>query len=258
MNKFIKLFLSETNYKIDNIDFEKTKYYRGFNNSSCFIETFDGILWHIKIGCNSEKSIRNEINFLEKYWDKKFYKQKNSFIKEIKEGVTVTLELILNDLKKLEKLISDFHLPRNIIEVDYLKYLNSKTKKTDVKLFKALLIKHQNQKIVLSHNDVNLKNMMLNNELFLIDFEWSKNNYIWFDIINFIREENLSLEQIKKIIKFFKYLDNLENTLEFLFINTFFSLTWAMQIKNNLKKNEYILKIENQLSKIKKWMKEEI
>lgn len=258
MNKFIKLFISQTNYKITNINLQKINYYQGLNNSSCFIETSDGVMWQIKISINKEKSIKNEIKFLNKYWFKKFYHLDSSFIKEMKKGEKTNIQIIFDHIEELARVINKFHLPKIKNQVDYFKYLNPKLSIEDLKTFRTLLEQHKNQKIVLSHNDINLKNIMINeNKLFLVDFEWTKNNYIWFDIINFIREENLRKSQIKKIIVFFPYLENFKITLQFLFINAFFALTWAMELQNNNKKDEYLLKIKRQLKKIKKWIKDE-
>lgn len=94
---------------------------------------------------------------------------------------------------------------------------------------------YQHNKATFSHNDLTPWNMIYNKQtdsLFFIDYEWSRMNYEYFDLANFIREakiHNTKYEQyfINNFDKSFTHKD----ITRFIFISCYYSYAWSFSMK---------------------------
>jgi thiamine kinase-like enzyme len=83
---------------------------------------------------------------------------------------------------------------------------------------------------------LNSDNLLLSKpkEIIFIDYEWGRLNNKYWDIANFIRESNLSLQAIKHILTYDKSLDkNILN--DFIYICTNYAYQWTFNMKQTKK-----------------------
>ncbi|MGL5640129.1 MAG: phosphotransferase [Mycoplasmoidaceae bacterium] len=260
-------FIKNTNYKKDDIKSIK-EIHHGFTNKSFFLITTDNLKWQIRFsGLNEVVDRKNEIKILKAIKDENiiYYDETGNFIKKWIDGKT--LSLVFNKKKKIKlicKKINELHstviLENNEILVhDYFAYID-KTKNFDKQIkdkYISLVNKYSNQKKVLSHNDLSKKNILFNgSEIIFIDFEWSRMNDNYFDVANFIRENNISNKWIKFIQENIEDID-LNILKDFIFITTCFAFQWtfvARQDKKTIKYRKKCLKKMNSIYKFNKYL----
>lgn len=131
-------------------------------------------------------------------------------------------------------------------EFDYYKFFNADINKNFLDRYKILIEKYKNDKKVFSHNDVSPLNIIVNNnDVFIIDFEWSSLNHPYWDIANFIREINYDISQINKLNNFLTI--NLDILKDFLFLTTCYAMQWSLSITETSELLEYRKKTKKQL-----------
>ncbi|MGL4616770.1 MAG: phosphotransferase [Mycoplasmoidaceae bacterium] len=263
----ILFFTKNTNYVKDDIKSIK-EIHHGFTNKSFFLITTDNLKWQIRFsGLNEVVDRRNELRILKFIKEENiiYYDEKGNFIKKWIDGKT--LSLFFNKKKKLKLIcekINELHSKTivdngDILFHDYFKYIEQ-TKNFDYKIketYIALVNKYKNQKKVLSHNDLSRKNILFNgNEIIFIDFEWSRINYNYFDVANFIRENNI---RNKWIIFIQKNIENIELDIlkDFIFIATCFAYQWTFVAKQDNKIIKYrkrCFKKMNSIYKLNKYL----
>lgn len=266
-NDAILFFVKHTDY--EKLDIRTIKeIHHGFTNKSFFLVTIDNLKWQIRFsGLNEVVDRKNELKVLKLIKDENiiYYDENGNFVKKWIDGKT--LSLFFNKKKKIKLVCEKINKLHSIIipdesEIlihDYFSYI-SKTKNFDKKIkdkYISLVKKYSNEKKVLSHNDLSKKNILFNgNEVTFIDFEWSRINDKYFDVANFIRENNI---KNKWIIFIQKNLDNINLNIlkDFIFIATCFAYQWtfvANQDKKIIKYRKKCLKEMNRLYKINKYI----
>lgn len=150
-------------------------------------------------------------------------------------------------LKDLNERIMAFHNLKidGIIEHDWNKWnkFSKKISKDLLEKYLLLVEKHKDDRKVLSHNDINRENLIVqDNDLILIDFEWTRMNHELFDYAQFYIAEGVHIV---------KELESNQTYNELIFMTLVFSVLWTYSIwfspkaiklryfyKNNLKKLE--------------------
>lgn len=179
------------------------------------------------------------INYL--YFDKK----SGDMIREYIVGHTPTVKQChsLKFIKLITKTLKQYHniklLPKDhILENDYYLYQDVKfdcDKKYD-DLYYQLIKKNKNLEKVFSHSDFSRWNIIYNkskSKVTLIDFEWGRIDYRYFDLANFIKESKIHNTKYEALL-LKEYGNNLnQNTLtEFIYISAYFSYLWSFKMKN--------------------------
>lgn len=141
------------------------------------------------------------------------------------------IDLLLQEIDLLHKTKYD----NEILKHDYENVLNNhKIAKKYLNMYEKCLNILNNEKWVLSHNDLNLENMLFcNHKLIFIDYEWARINHPLWDIINFVRETKLSESLINLIISKLK-IDFLTFN-KMLYICLCFAHDWALSNKQTFK-----------------------
>lgn len=164
-------------------------------------------------------------------------------------------------IEKIVVLIKDIHETNiqnfcGILEHDDLEF-SEKTKKyldtNDIFVYEKLVDKYKNHNRVLCHNDISLGNIIFNpldNQLILIDYEWGRINNPYWDYGNFVKEADLSLENIE-------YLSEIANLdlrvlFDFCFIATIYSLQLSYIFPQTESLNIYRDKLNKQLLEYRK------
>lgn len=261
-NQVYKL-ISKIDLKPQDIQIIK-KIHHGFTNQSFYIKTKTNKEFQVRIGDNNEIVNRKIENVLI-----------HSFLKDqflyynVKNGDAIKKWIKGRDLKKddldeivINRIIDQINLLHqtnlkdlHIEEHNYFVFLDQtlleeKHYQKYVELVKEL----KDKKDVLSHNDLNLKNILINEqkEIFFIDFEWARINYWWWDFANFIREVNLS----KKLILLFCKKLNLPflEMVKYLYICTNFAVQWSYKTTQSKKVLAYRTKTFKILEKYYRWL----
>ncbi|MGL5245986.1 MAG: phosphotransferase [Mycoplasmoidaceae bacterium] len=255
-------FVKNTNYKKEDIKSIK-EIHHGFTNKSFFLITKDNLKWQIRFsGLNEIVDRKNELKILKLIGDENiiYYDETGNFIKKWIDGRI--LSLFFNKKKKLKLIcekINQLHSTNitdnnEILIHDYFEYINE-DKNLDHKIkdtYISLVNKYSNQKKVLSHNDLSRKNIIYNsNEIIFIDFEWSRINNNYFDVANFIRENNISNKWINFIQKNIENID-INILKDFIFITTCFAYQWTFVAKNDKKTINYRKKCLKKINSIYK------
>lgn len=159
------------------------------------------------------------------------------------------------EAKKI-KLLTPSKFKKIITEINIFHNLNIKTRKEidfweyeyylkkDMYYDKFTVLTHElNEDLVISHNDVNKRNMMLfRNRIKLIDYEWACLNYKWFDIINFLLSTKFITSKINYLIRI-RFFKSRREIYEKMFIVAYFNYSWSLQNKNcNSKKYQRIMR----------------
>lgn len=269
MNKNLKKqilnLLEKINLKEDNI-IKIKKIHQGFTNMSFYAETKNKKAYQLRLGQNNEIVDRNNEFLVLKALNLKSFlyynKDNGDAIKKWIIGRTLQKRDINNDLiKQLIKKINLLHKTDinnlSLLRHDYFVFWKEqKLEKEDQILYQDLIKKIDQKPWVFSHNDLNLKNILFNEEkkkLYFIDFEWARINHPLWDLANFIREVNLSLSKIKFVCQLIKI--NLKEMLIFLYLCTNFAVQWSFatsQTSSVLMYRKKTLKILNQYKKILK------
>lgn len=203
------------------------KIHSGYTNDS-YLVISDNIKWQVRVPkqdlVNWEK---------EKQIYKLLYKSEDCFlsttgvlIKKWIEGSTVKS---WDDPKKLFNEIKKFHLlkPDTDEKLDLLKYEHhfDKLTKEDQNKYISLINKYKKDKLVYCHNDINKKNVLVNqNNLYLIDFEWSCYAPEYFEYAQIKVTEGLTYPGLNK--------DKLE---EYSFIYRIYAYLWTHEMHQNSK-----------------------
>ncbi|MGL4951734.1 MAG: hypothetical protein ACRC4L_01975 [Mycoplasma sp.] len=256
------LFIEKTNYKFEQID-NCSLFYSGFINETYLLSLKDGKKFQIKLNIKEGKNITSESDIYKIYKNNQLiYSDKNLIIRNWIEGKPLV------DLKLLIELITEeieiFHKlkPTTSLQLfPYFKYDDLISHICPYYDFYIKLLQKYKTKWILSHNDINIKNIIFYesdgiNHVQLIDFEWTSYNYEWFDIINFLAEEEVyDIDILEKAIGTSGVINGINDIYNLLFVRWFFSYGWALNEKNSLPKMEdYIKKCENNLEKLFKLM----
>lgn len=225
-----------------------TPIHTGYTNQSYLLET-NNHKFQIRLGQNNEIVNRNnEKEILSIIKDKYYIYYNENNGNAIKKWIdAVALEEYFNERQQileadvlitLIKEIEDLHKinwkDSKIIHHDYFCFFNNKHDLEDY--HKDLYIKLVNELTqdspwVLSHNDLNMQNILITKDkkIIFIDYEWGRINHPLWDIANFIRESNLNLEQVKEIAKLLSVSYN--KLLKFMYICTNFAYQWTFSTK---------------------------
>ena len=199
---------------------------------------------------NNEICIRDYKNSLDKFQLENLNENKiKSFLEKLEEINSLT-NLFQNEKKsKLERILENENFLNKIEE--FLTKNEKRIKKEDFKLFKNILkkfysarknlhnfIKRENPKNnLLCHNDLTLDNIFIKqNEVFLLDYEYSDINPIYYEFANFFVECKLTFTNTPPFFVF-----NQNRNFDFLKDNIF---KYFLE-KNNFEKKEFFDKVED-------------
>lgn len=240
MNEAIQLFFEKfPQFKNQKYDIRPLD--NGFTNKS-FCISFADQSFQIRIGKNNDVVNRkNEFNVIKTLNIKEviFFDVNNgNMIKTWIPGETPT-QISDQFIAQLINKINDFHKIKPKIKIETHDYFNCfKKLKNQIEdkylsLYKELVnsVVDYND-FVLSHNDLNYHNIVVTkeNKLVFIDFEWSNLNDKYWDFANFIREFDLSFDELKRISNSFKEL-NYEKLIKFIYICICYSVQWTYCVK---------------------------
>ncbi|ATP59826.1 hypothetical protein [Mesomycoplasma dispar] len=188
----------------------------GYHNCS-FVGFFKNQKVQIRVANNDFVNWENEKNFIQENSNFLFYDQGN-FIKKWIEGQILSPENLDLHLGKLFLAISDFHKQKNTKIAKF----NWQTDVILDKKYISLVEKYQFDSLVISHNDLQFKNIIVSTKaVFLIDFEWIRLNNPYFDYVCLYINLGISPE---KIIKFFNL--EIEKFNDFVYIVNVFTNFW--------------------------------
>lgn len=141
------------------------------------------------------------------------------------------IDLLLQEIDLLHQIKFD----NKILKHTYTNILNNqKISKKYLNMYKKCLNILNDKKWVLSHNDLNLQNMIFNkNKLIFIDYEWARINHPLWDIVNFMRETKLSKSMIERIISKLNIDYLMFNKMSYICLC--FAQDWALSNKQTLK-----------------------
>lgn len=251
LKKFaLQFFLKNmSNYKLDQL---KTiqKIHLGYTNVSFYIEMNDGCQFQLRFAKNNQIVDRkNEERVLELLGKSNYVylDQYGNYIKKWVKGRNLEKKEITPDfILKLNEKITNFHQIKVqddfIVKHDYNKVnLAKKVPKKYLSIYNQCLNLLDKKDWVLSHNDLNLDNILINdNEIIFIDFEWTRINHPYWDIANFCRETEFSHEQLKRIAQqvgipdeqfFYMYFICLCYAYNWTFENSFSFKIWKYRLK---------------------------
>lgn len=251
INKAIELFLKHTNF--ENKDIHKIKnIHLGYTNKSFLFILKNKEKYQVRIAKNNDiidRSVEQKIlpfikNNVFVYMDKQ-----GNAIKKWINGYNP--KFIFNKKKLFYELISsimELHNTNiNKIEIakhDYFEYCDNSTKQLYpdwFKLYETLLKKYEGLDFVFSHNDINPLNMIYEKKtkkIILIDYEWSRINYRYFDLANFFRETNFKIKWLQFLCSLYKGLE-FNILLDFCFICTYYAHLWSFKIEQSKKILKY-------------------
>ena len=259
MNKYreiaINLFLDffKNKYKLTDVN-KIVKIHHGFTNFSYMFKLKNGEKYQIRIGNNNNIVDRNnEYLCLKTIGDKNyiFYDIKNgNSIKKWINGRTLKKKDLKNitHLKNIFNLIDKLHSINikntKIKKHDYYIFLsNVKLSKKYLNLYKKIVDNLSTISWGFSHNDLNLKNIILTskNEIEFIDFEWSRINHPYWDFANLIKE----IYWKNKYIVLFSKIQKLDYKLllEMSYVAICFSYQWTFSNSFSLKILTYRIKM---------------
>ncbi|MGZ9414084.1 phosphotransferase [Mycoplasma sp. 5370] len=196
----LKEFPLEINKKLKKISF----FYEG-NHNKTYIGYFENKKVQIRVKKNNIVNSKNEENFF-------LQTQKNNFV-YYKEGNYIkfwisgeNLEKIFLTKKKQRKILEHLYYFSSL-KVKDIEVFNWETWNHNDKKITKLLNGYKNEKMTLSHGDLRKKNIIINkkNNIYFIDFEWTRLNYLMFDLASLYLYVNISK---KLIIKYFKIKKN--------------------------------------------------
>ncbi len=246
--KSIELFIEHTDFTKNDI-LNINQIHNGFTNISFLVVTKNKQKFQIRIGgSNHVVNRRNEELVLQTISNNLFvyYNHENGdAIKKWIYGINPgPNELDDTFLKALSIAIRNLH-NTDIVDTKIIKHdsfcffdkveLEIKHKKMYVELIK----KYDYLPLVLSHNDINTRNLIYSDKkVFLIDFEWSRINNEYWDLANFIREEQLPLNKIIKLCDYYGGI-KLEILKDFIYLTTNFAVQWTYCMVETPKILEY-------------------
>ncbi len=253
MNQALELFFSILpEYK--DIKYSIKAIHTGFTNKSYCID-FGFKKFQIRMGMNNDiVDRRNENNVIKtlnldviKYYDV----EKGNMIKEWIEGKqpkvnTDVLIQLIKGIKELHSIVPTLEILRH----DYYCFIqNSKEHIPDecLELYDWCVKECVDENnFVLSHNDLNLHNMVYTKDkrLVFIDYEWARMNDEYWDIANFCREANLRIKRIIQVCEIYQTI-KLEKLIKFIYISLCFAVQWTYYTEPS----KYVLKYRKQVYK---------
>lgn len=264
--KFAKSFFIKNtkDYKPEDFVIVK-KIHLGYTNLSFYIQMSDGKEYQLRFAKNNaivnRENERKVINLINKQADYLYYDQYGNYIKKWVKGRSPKINEINNEfLLKLKTKINDFHnikVPENeILKHNYENVLESKhLNKKYLDLYSDCLKKLNLKKLVLSHNDLNVDNIVIdeNNSLLFLDFEWTRMNTPLWDIVNFCRESSYSYEQLANVAKLYEIEVN--DFINLYYISLCFALDWTYDNSFSFKIFKYRLKVRKQIASTFRYLK---
>lgn len=245
---FAKTFFVKNvkDYKFDDIDKIK-KIHHGYTNLSFYILMKDGKDYQLRFAQNNDivdrKNERKVINFLCKD-DYLYLDEHGNYIKKWVKGNNIKCEQITNEfIDNLKVKIEQFHH----LDIDQLQILkhNYKLNKTKMLAKKYLVLyedcldKLDKKPWVISHNDLNLNNVLVdeNNNIAFIDFEWTRINHPYWDIANFCRETDFTYQQLTEIAE--KFNIPLKQFFMMYYVSLCYAYNWTFENSFSLKIFKY-------------------
>ena len=261
--KAINIFLKNTNYSL--LDIKKTIFiHAGYTNTNLFIKTSDNKSYLVRISNNDFVDRKNEylflksINQLDQYLF--FDKFTGDAIKIWTKGKNPTkkqsksIKFILSLKKEIDLFHKSHKLNNQILKHDFFQYINKTNLTLEQKNIYKYLVKmfFDDKKLVMSHNDINPDNILTNQKekILFIDFEYARLNIPEWDIINYLREVNLSKIKIFIISRFIKI--KYQKIIQLIYLSLLYSLQWSYSIKENKKINNYRNNLIEQINKLSK------
>ncbi|WPL39110.1 choline kinase [Malacoplasma iowae] len=260
LEKAKKIFIENSEYGLNDIKNIK-KIHHGFTNESYLFKLKNKQKYQIRIGgCNDIVSRTNEFNILKIIKNDLFVylNDDGDGIKKWINGYTPKFiikkkKLLKNLALKIKQLHStDISKAENILYHDYYSFFEkskSYIDQIDIDLYKKLIAKYNNLDLVLSHNDINPKNMIYDpktKEIYLIDYEWGRINNRYWDIANFYRDSNLKLKDLNYITNLYGDLD-IQTMYNFVYITTNFAIQWTYGMQETKKIIKYRKKLNKRI-----------
>ncbi len=228
-NIFLKHISTNQNIKIKSVK----KIHNGLTNISYLIKT--NIDWYQLRFSSNYKNINRKLE-QSIFNDNYIYYDDNLFIKKWIKGKTLKNKDIIKNLDLINQEIIKFHKlnidKKNVFKINFLEVIDNKFKYDD--LYKKINNYFLNDELVISHNDVNNKNIIIdtNNNIHLIDFEWVSLNYYWFDFVYLLVHSKIRNSKLLTIAN--KYYKNIN--INHLFFVAYFCFKWIEQTnKKSLK-----------------------
>lgn len=148
-----------------------------------------------------------------------FFDKKGVFIKKWFEGKRINKKVNITVQNKVIEKVIFFHSNKII----GLKKFNSWNIVKDNAKYYLLIDKYKNDNLVLCHNDLRSKNIIFSNnqDIFLIDLEWSMINHPYFDFASLILYCNFNKKNL------INYLNlNKQKLNDFIYITKVFNQNW--------------------------------
>ncbi|WP_027122341.1 phosphotransferase [[Mycoplasma] imitans] len=251
-NQIIDFFVNHTNYSTDQI-IKIIPIHNGFTNLSFLVQTSDGNKFQVRFAMNNELVSRvNEYQVIQLlkndlfiYFDQSTGDCIKKWIpgKEVDYFDKTRLDNLARAIKKIHQVdINNC----SVLPIDYYSgFENAKLSTRHRKLYQHLINKYKDLPKILTHSDLNAHNMLVdqNDQIHLIDFEWSRINNPYFDLANMARE-SLNLDQAYYLVDSYGGLDrNIFN--DFLIISCLFALIWTY----NMAQTDKIIAYRNDVQK---------
>tara|TARA_B100000579_G_scaffold401585_1_gene384156 strand:+ start:112 stop:927 length:816 start_codon:yes stop_codon:yes gene_type:complete len=165
---------------------------------------------------------------------------------------SISYEADINFIKKLGNKLKEVHRTKPIVKIDTFfdqirKYEIELERENLKNIFKNIYLllnqtNKENNKLVLSHNDLIKNNILINKDICFIDYEYASLNNIHCDLARVIDEFNLKNDDIKHLLNSYDYGDktNMKNNIEiWKKINLYLDYIWilTMQKRGNLKQD---------------------
>lgn len=230
--------------KFESNDIKKiSKIHSGYTNFSYKLVTKNNEIFQIRFSKENDLVDRlNEKNVIDLVGFKKYFLYLDKSGNAIKQWIPGEIlkpkninEKFINLLLEKINLLHKTKYNNQILKHQYNDVIdNKKVSKKYLSMYEKCLNILNNQEWVLSHNDLNLQNMILSNHgLIFIDYEWARINHPLWDIVNFVRETKLSESLINMIISKLQ-IDHLTFN-KMLYICLCFAQDWALSNKQTLK-----------------------
>ncbi|MDC4182145.1 phosphotransferase [Mycoplasma bradburyae] len=250
----LEFFITHTDYLINDV-VSIQEIHNGFTNISYLLKTKDNKQYQVRFAQNNELVSRiNEYEVIKLLNNDLFIffdKQTGDCIKKWIPGKEVDYfdKLRLDNLAKAIKQIHQVDISNSsILKINYLAGIdNAKLSTRHKKLYYHLINKYKNLPQTLTHSDLNAHNMLVdqNNQIHLIDFEWSRINTPYFDLANMARE-SLNLQQAYYLVESYQGLDKTIFN-DFLIITCIFALIWTYNMAQTDKIIAYRKEVQKRL-----------
>ncbi len=241
----IKLFLDKTNYTRHQI--KKIEKKDGFTNISYKIKTDDGQSYQVRL-CNSklikrevEHKVYNDLEIPLIFFDDKTGNMIRQWVpgKKIHHWNYEKIDLIIQKLKKFHSTVS-----KDIPKFNAYAFIELLQKNEQDNIFYTqyitLVAKYINDFTIPCHCDLNPGNILYNkqnNEVNIIDFEWSRLANPYFELANLARE-NMTKKQIVFLAKQYGGI-NLEKLKEYMIMTCLYAYQWSLSVPNTFRIKKY-------------------